>query len=851
MIPVELIRQQNFNAIVDWSLALTEDERINDLHELQKIDPRDAVFAGVNVQYALMLTKVVHTRSFNELKRFPALWPAKQTLLHSLLSSRNSVIHDALVRFYLCVSPDYLDRVVMETLSRPETGIDFRLLWRFHEHGWVAFDEGAFASALFHVEMFTRSVSDELSFLRDHPQVIKNVLLTFCQHDVPVLLRSKWLNSDGQHYCGIVTEFWDEIFAQLHRENRLPRCLITSLLASLILNFKKGRLDWHIRLIKLLDPGDDEWMACQNLLVAAFYASNPTVVNFAIQSMQKISQLEHFDHAAFMQHLQAITGREKCDKALLIALNIADMLTERFPQYRASLAQMVSGALIQSTEKIQLRAAELMLKYHTAKDIAPLVEPYLNGLKNSVTVLLQSAPPLPVVHTLPALDFMPVVVPESWDALLFHTGKMLAGREAIDIELFYAGVIARQDEIPADYKKQMQPYFKKLMKPYLSSTLLYSLRDFIHQWLTGTPASAPEIHERRFPHLLNQNRLVLERLRNRCRLSLLATPTHTPFYVSPQALVERLLAHEQSAYPVDVDDLIVACNRLLPGSIPANVKQQALMLQGDYARAVHYLLGMTDDISAANNALLPLWTQITRTRNAKGVYPQYQSLAADIAAWPAIVEPFHCAYRVIVDKGEHWTWYRLMLNNRTGWRYEAAGPYADHYYYLSLNCDNCCSKADFLYCMSLVPHYVDIMLQYVIPGCATGNEVQEIEDCFYPLTFLLENQLRVHDGGWIYIAVCLLFEKKASRDLAADYIQLALQQGFIDQVYLSECIAYLLMHKFAPINRFIDYLDNHNGDPAVKAFQHQILTSCVNRAKDGDVPTNYKKLVAWHKEYQF
>ncbi|MCV5283175.1 DUF6493 family protein, partial [Escherichia coli] len=86
-----------------------------------------------------------------------------------------------------------------------------------------------------------------------------------------------------------------------------------------------------------------------------------------------------------------------------------------------------------------------------------------------------------------------------------------------------------------------------------------------------------------------------------CHLSLLATPSHTPFYVSPQILVERLLAHERENYPVDVDDLIVACNRILPGEVTEEVKQQALMLTGKYARAVHYMLGITDDISATND----------------------------------------------------------------------------------------------------------------------------------------------------------------------------------------------------------------------------------------------------------
>ncbi|WP_044082547.1 DUF6493 family protein, partial [Escherichia coli] len=128
-------------------------------------------------------------------------------------------------------------------------------------------------------------------------------------------------------------------------------------------------------------------------------------------------------------------------------------------------------------------------------------------------------------------------------------------------------------------------------------------------------------------------------------------------------------------------------------------------------------------------------------------------------------------------------------------------------------------------------------------------EVDGVEECLYPLQYLLEKQLHVHHAGWIYIAVCLLFEKKISRNLAAEYIQLAIQHNFIDSHYLSECIAYLLMNKYAPVNRFIEYLDNHNSDPAVRKFQKKIVENCITLAGDKELPINYKKLITYLNEF--
>lgn len=850
MVPEALIRQQDYIGIVDRALAFTPAERKQELEALCQADSA-GLTRGDDEWNALAVAKVACCRSYSDLRRFPALWQRQRTVLHTLVTPRYSSLHDALVYYFSQCTPDYVDRVAQESLGSQYTVIDFRLLWRCWQLDCATFDASLFAHALFNVAMFERSVNGELAFLRQNPQVVEKVIIPFWQHDVPVLLRSKWQKGDGQTYCGISTEFWDEVLTHLYAENRLDRQLLVGLLTSLTLPFKKGRLDWHIRLIKMFAPSEQEWLNYQDLLLAALHAGNNTVVNFAIQTLTKISDSPQFDHAYFMQALPAIGGREKCDASILTALKTAETLAERFAEYRPMLAENVSSALIQGNEKIQLCAARLMLKYCSPAEVPMLVEPWRARLKSSVAALLQSEAPVQVEAEIPELAYIAVEAPQSWEALLFHCGKMLEGQDVLDIELFYAGVIARQNDIPADFPKQMQPHYKKLINRYLPSSLLNSLRNFLHQWLTGEAESKPEEYEIGFPHLQRQNQLVLDRLRDGCTLPLLATPTHTPFYVSPQALVARLLAHEQCAYPVDIDDLIVACNRLLPGDIAPKVKQLALTLNGDYAAAIRYLLGASDDIAPQNDDLLPLWTQITRTRDAGGIYPQLAFAAKAQASWPAVCEPFYSNYRVWVDKGESWTWYRLELANREGstGRRSQSQHYPEQYYYCSLNREYIYSAVDVRYALSLIPHYTDVFLQCCVPDTASGNEVAEIENCLYPLKYLLENQLPMHHGGWVYIAVCLLFEKKTSRSLAAEYIQLAARKGFLNSAYLSDCLAYLVMHKFAPVNRFIEFLDNYHGDPEMQSLQKQILKVCIENREGNPLPTNYKKLQAYYNDF--
>ena len=95
------------------------------------------------------------------------------------------------------------------------------------------------------------------------------------------------------------------------------------------------------------------------------------------------------------------------------------------------------------------------------------------------------------------------------------------------------------------------------------------------------------------------------------------------------------------------------------------------------------------------------------------------------------------------------------------------------------------------------------------------------------------------------VATCLLAERKDLRDLATEYILLALQRGEA-LTYLAETIATFLTHKYAPIARFIEFLDLPTRDPKVKAFQKSVVEAYLPLAEKLDKkPTNHKKLVAF------
>ena len=95
------------------------------------------------------------------------------------------------------------------------------------------------------------------------------------------------------------------------------------------------------------------------------------------------------------------------------------------------------------------------------------------------------------------------------------------------------------------------------------------------------------------------------------------------------------------------------------------------------------------------------------------------------------------------------------------------------------------------------------------------------------------------------VATCLLTERKPLRDLAAEYILLSLQKGETLS-YLAEAIGRLLAHKYAPIARFVEFLDLPTRDPKVKDFQKAVVEAYLPLAeKQEKKPTNHKKLASF------
>ncbi len=333
---------------------------------------------------------------------------------------------------------------------------------------------------------------------------------------------------------------------------------------------------------------------------------------------------------------------------------------------------------------------------------------------------------------------------------------------------------------------------------------------------------------------------MIQYIQEHCQLPLLSTPTHLPFYIDTEIFIDKLLQYEAQGKTPNLDDLIVACNRLLFKKVSKATKTKARQFKGDYAPAIQYYLGMTNEIQLTED-LLPLWAQITRIKYPDQEFKEFATTSAKNIL--GVVQPYVIGYGWKDDE----SYKKFVLEHHSKWVGNRNIDLRNEFPYRYYNANGGGSPLTtvFEYKLSLNPHYPNAMLCGYTSTWVTGNEVREIRNMSLPLEALLRYDIRVRHSGWLYIGTALLFEKRPSRDLAYEYICQAIARGE-DLTYLKIYLAQVLAWDYLPITRFIEFLDRPTHDAKLKAFGKEVIQLYLKEVeKQNKLPKNHKKLATF------
>ena len=739
--------------------------------------------------------------------------------------------------------------------------MSFQILWSVYKAGYIPLNEGVFIQRMYDLNWFK---ADEhlTKYLLKHPETV--VLFP----SVPAYIQDTIFT----------TEEWKKIYHTLNKKGYFTNknAILHAFIEALLNPWKKTVLDMYCRWIETLEPSHQELLSNQHTLFALLSSDKTSVVNFVMKLIKEIANEKGFDFQSFADNFALCFTTQKIAKSQLIGL---DILAKHYkkqaptnPDYREQLAVLFTVP----DAKLQEKVASLLTTYFNQEGLPEVIAPYCDYLKGKAQDLLATLSPSENSensHTSHSSHnshsfhpLTPVPYPLTPEDLLFLLGDCIREGTAATIDLFFEGLVQLQDQLPENFKEQLAPYIKQLGGYSVSGqqvrAMLLLLRGWAEDKAIETPPKEwqPYIKKARelgmsedkkdqqesawlwcvfsthkeLLYFFNKIKTTISKLKNGDRLPFLATPSVKPFYIDADTLANRLLIYQTAGKEPELDDIVVAANRLLSSTITPEAKDKVRTLTGKYARAMAYLFELTDEITPEEE-ILPLWTQMTRIKHPNAIFEEFKNTSA--YDYPAVIKPFYIHSYTIDD-------YRFHLENDYnyyGFKKEKALPYN---FYNAGNYDKLHSST-FKYFMSLNPQYLDALLCRYVPYWVRISDATTYEDLNQITTFLLVNDLRIYHSGWLFMGIAFLHDKKETRDLATEYILRAISRDE-DLSYLQHFLADILAQKLTPINRFVEFLDMPTRNKKVKEFQKGVVEEYLRLVENVEKkPTNHKKLVAF------
>ena len=736
--------------------------------------------------------------------------------------------------------------------------MSFRMLWTLYKNNYIEFNELIFLKKMFNMGWaFEETEEDMIEYFLQNPD-----------------LATELFPLSSNHIDYVLESFrdWKRIYSILNEKGYFTDRNIIGLYIEALLNpWRKSVVDMCCRLIEALKPTLQELLANQHTLFALLSSDKTSVINFALKLIKQIANEKDFDFQAFADNFALCFATPKIAKSQLIGLNILEKYYKKQAPTHIDYRDQLAVLFTIPDAKLQEKVATLLTTYFNNEGLCEVIAPYQDYLKPSALQLLPAfelsdasdssespepsnspespnqfnAHPQKIAYAARPLE--PNTYSLTPEKLLFLIGDCIRERSPLVLDLFFEGLNQLQAQIPADFSQQISPYQKQLgNQPFEFTTYRKCMRWVIDVW-EGKASLSDDIFGGKLynpiPFLREKTKRLLLKLKQGNTLPFVSTPTHSPFYIEPQVYLERIAQYEKAGKTPMWEDVIVGLNRLLSTEITEAQKQLALSLTGEYAPALQYYFEVSNAI-AVTDATRVLWGQVLRLKDIDGIFPELE-----IPQKPnlqGLVRPFYLKYEVRPTKIKGLERNKIILEDDWDKKYSTYSLYNDlgaNYYNVSPM-----SKAtdeDIDYQLSLNPRYIDGWLCKYLLTYAQGMEGESLTEATRVMSLLLEYHLSIYHSGWLMVATCLLAERKNLRDLTTEYILLSLQRGET-LTYLAEAIGTLLAHKYAPIARFIEFLDLPTRDPKVKAFQKAVVEAYLPLAeKQEKKPTNHKKLVAF------
>lgn len=615
---------------------------------------------------------------------------------------------------------------------------------------------------------------------------------------------------------------WQNLILKFATEGRLDRMrILRESLLTANRNFNKVLAGWFMELFSFLKPNKEELQALAPELLMMLDSKHSTAVSLALNSLKQLKQL---DYNAFITHLpQVILSGTKA--ILTSVLQLSETICRQHADARQAIAIQLCQLFLNKEESLQQKTAKLISTYAfpASEALQQQLQMYADTMLTSIRPLLLSDPVTieladdTASETRPLIGEHNMIAPiNTVEELIYFASQAFENNEFYHAELLPAALINLQHLITEDVLVQLQPAFKRAEKLHARPTgNMGHLDHFLTKFLLAyakqdentIPWDVKEAYVQPYT-LLWQH--ALEKLKAKDQRPLLSTPTHTPGWIDPAVLVNRLSQYKDQL-PQDLDLQIAICRCALEDTTAAIALAKQL-LTGDNRDLLLFLFGQSGITPKKGNA----WIQAA---NRKGIDLAVHTIPSVYLngdfKWKTAQEHYlaYGAYNRETHEYERVPATRTSIQISFPEVTPLSGPDPLLQEYLVRQAKfYSIPAADVPRLLSLTPANPSLMLaniiQYFMP-LSGMYEVAETTAITAAITWLKEQAVSYRPTVHLFIATCMLHADKTIRALAAE----CWITGVSTHTLQSEETGYIIgIHQsleWAPLKRFTDLLTDH------------------------------------------
>jgi len=718
---------------------------------------------------------------------------------------------------------------------------------------------------------------------------------------------------------GVNATHWHEIFKILVDEEKIDRNqVLKEALAATNRNFNRDLTIWFSDLFLYFDPTNEELISLQTDLFNTFYSPQGKPVKMVLELLKKLVKHPQFQSVTILEHADILLN-SAVKSVVTETLNLFDKMAANAPKATALICQKVCQALIQNEEGIQSKVAKIIVKYGQVNDenLRQELALYKDSLLHNTKTALQDFLPDNEGESLTEIEVQTPIyliredkkIPsvETFDDFIFLASQAFDNNESYHFDLFPAALLKFHSKINQNNIHKLLPaiqrayklrrdgqgfqkagvldrllslffihYVQKILVPKFYEQLQNLEKYNDGARLTLTPLNkwkyqSYDSYKHKFHHssiyILFSNHLVAvsQLLETDHNLPLLSTPTHSPHWIDPIVLIQRLALYQKAKIEPSSLDLQLALARTALDDVKNAIAFAKQTLSGDLLKLIYYLLGADSfDIKSPLYLQYMLMALITK-------YPEMVSFKVTNTD-PSTPNAFSTNvyftgkfYYTMAIPAKKVIRYNAKTEKQEPTKYEnliihfpelietpdLLNESLMYPYFLNIQDNFIDNPNDLKRIYGLLPNQPEIItttLIYPKIDRQYGSNLSwEVDETVYGDAFansLLAQEVPFQQMGHITLAYFIQCGSKTARLIASEIWINGVTNNMVNSIELGKFIGLLQRGIYAPLKRITDLLNDHMLNISLthnKALEQLIYTCLLHM---GDEPIrNTKKLL--------